>query len=249
MPAIHRTQFTFYSSFWEAINGLPDELFVPIVKAICVYALDGEEIALDPIPRAIFAVIKPNLDSSRQRAERGKLGGSKSKTEANASKSEANGSKTQAEPKQTEANRKQEQNASKIKEEIENKREEEIKIEIKDDSHLSPPFPPSPGGEEKKPSKKDADFEIFWSAYPRKVGKLDAKRAFGKVKVPVETLVSAIEQQKCSDQWTRDNGQYIPHPATWLNRGDWEAELPTSRRECTAGAIDIDAMRSLMDKI
>ena len=33
----------------------------------------------------------------------------------------------------------------------------------------------------------------------------------------METLLSALEMQKRSDQWQRDSGQYIPYPATWLN--------------------------------
>ena len=51
-------------------------------------------------------------------------------------------------------------------------------------------------------------------------------KAFSKVKVPVESLVSAIERQKCSLQWSRDNGQYIPNPSTWLNQGRWDDEMP-----------------------
>ena len=53
-------------------------------------------------------------------------------------------------------------------------------------------------------------------------------KAFSKVKVPVESLVSAIERQKCSLQWSRDNGQYIPNPSTWLNQGRWDDEMPGS---------------------
>lgn len=71
-------------------------------------------------------------------------------------------------------------------------------------------------------------FDEFWKAYPKKVGKEAARKAFGKVKAPVESLLTAIERQKCSDQWTKDNGQYIPNPATWLNQGRWEDELPIS---------------------
>lgn len=73
------------------------------------------------------------------------------------------------------------------------------------------------------PPKKG--FDRFWAAYPKKVGKQAAKKAFDRVKVPVETLLTAIEQQKCSDQWSRDNGCYIPNPTTWLNQGRWEDEL------------------------
>lgn len=50
------------------------------------------------------------------------------------------------------------------------------------------------------------------------------------MKVPLETLVTAVERQKCSDQWTQNNGQFIPHPATWLNQGRWDDELPESGR-------------------
>lgn len=80
-----------------------------------------------------------------------------------------------------------------------------------------------------KPPVVNGSFEKFWSAYPKKVGKQAAKKAFDRVKVQVETLLTAIEQQKCSIQWSRDNGQYIPNPATWLNQGRWEDELETAQ--------------------
>lgn len=69
------------------------------------------------------------------------------------------------------------------------------------------------------------DFEKFWSAYPKKVAKKSAKKAFSRIKEPVETLLSAIERQKCSEQWSKDGGRYIPSPDTWLNGNRWEDEL------------------------
>ena len=69
------------------------------------------------------------------------------------------------------------------------------------------------------------DFERFWTAYPRKVGKAAAEKAFGKVQAPIETLLAAIEKQKHSAQWNKESGQYIPNPSTWLNQGRWEDEL------------------------
>lgn len=71
-------------------------------------------------------------------------------------------------------------------------------------------------------------FETFWKAYPRKVNKQGAEKAFKKLK-PNDDLFKAImdglENQKKSKQWTRDNGQYIPHASTWLNGKRWEDEL------------------------
>ena len=81
---------------------------------------------------------------------------------------------------------------------------------------------------EKGVKKIDADFETFWKEYPRKTGKGDAKRAFKKALqkgATLESLVSAVRRQKCGSQWTRDGGQYIPHPATWLNQERWEDEV------------------------
>ena len=72
----------------------------------------------------------------------------------------------------------------------------------------------------------DASFSTFWNAYPRKVGKGAAQKAFSKIKVPLTVLLSALEQQKQSDQWKRDGGRYIPYPATWLNQKRWEDEPP-----------------------
>lgn len=75
------------------------------------------------------------------------------------------------------------------------------------------------------PQKVDDGFEKFWQAYPRKKAKDAALKAWKKLK-PDENLLNvmlaAIERQKKSDQWLKDNGQFIPYPATWLNGKRWE---------------------------
>lgn len=77
---------------------------------------------------------------------------------------------------------------------------------------------------EKDNTSSQSNFDLFWTAYPKKVGKEAARKAFAKVKVSVDVLVSAIELQKRCEQWTKDSGQYIPNPATWLNQGRWDDE-------------------------
>ena len=90
---------------------------------------------------------------------------------------------------------------------------------------------PNPNPNPTRAGASDGDFDAFWKAYPKKVGKADAKKAFGKVKTPVSQLLEAIEQQKKSDQWTREGGRYIPNPATWLNQGRWDDELPEAKTD------------------
>jgi uncharacterized protein YdaU (DUF1376 family) len=70
-------------------------------------------------------------------------------------------------------------------------------------------------------------FDRFWKAYPNKKGKKDAAKAFAKAKdlPPIDELVAEVELQSRSDEWRKDNGQFIPHPATWLNRGGWMDEV------------------------
>ncbi len=71
------------------------------------------------------------------------------------------------------------------------------------------------------------DFLSFWGEYPRKVGKSKAWAAWKKIKAPASTLkliLKALEWQSKSEQWTKDNGQYIPHPTTYLNQGRWMDE-------------------------
>ena len=72
----------------------------------------------------------------------------------------------------------------------------------------------------------EREFDQFWQSYPKKKSKHDAKRAFAKIvgKAELSTLLSALDRQKQSPQWTKDNGQYIPYPATWLNGHRWEDE-------------------------
>ena len=70
-------------------------------------------------------------------------------------------------------------------------------------------------------------FAEFWKAYPRKVGKRAAQRAWEKLKPPLPKVLETIAAFKASRGWRKDGGQFIPHPATWLNRGSWDDELPS----------------------
>ena len=70
-------------------------------------------------------------------------------------------------------------------------------------------------------------FEDFWKLYPKKKGKESAKKAWEKLNPSdelVETILSAVQKQASSSDWTKDGGQFIPYPATWLNGHRWEDE-------------------------
>ena len=76
-------------------------------------------------------------------------------------------------------------------------------------------------------SSDDDGFDVFWLNYPKKIGKGAARRAWKKIKSKkevLEKLKSVLPRQKQSEQWTKENGQFIPNPATYLNQGRWEDE-------------------------
>ena len=78
----------------------------------------------------------------------------------------------------------------------------------------------------------DNKFDRFWDAYPRKAAKPDARKKFERLNPDEELLkamLAAIEKSKGSEQWTKDGGQYIPYPATWINQRRWEDDPPEKK--------------------
>lgn len=71
----------------------------------------------------------------------------------------------------------------------------------------------------------ETSFLEFWSAYPKKISKPDALKAWKKI-APDDDLkakiIDAVNVAKQSKDWTKDEGQFIPYPATWLNAKRWE---------------------------
>ena len=82
--------------------------------------------------------------------------------------------------------------------------------------------------EKEKESPLVKRFELFWSAYPKRVDKGAAWKAFEKLhpsQALLDEMIKAINLQKESYQWKREDGQYIPYPSTWLNQSRWEDDV------------------------
>lgn len=106
------------------------------------------------------------------------------------------------------------------------------KVELPEVSNSKPRKPKSAHTEaevEVNPPTPQGGFDRFWAAYPKKVGKGAAEKAFSKAPINghLADVLSALDRQKQSEQWRRDGGQFIPNPATWLNQRRWEDGDPT----------------------
>lgn len=121
---------------------------------------------------------------------------------------------------------------------------------------------PSPSPKEKKSphplKEKDTSsstpdigqtrFDRFWSVYPRRVKKPDAKKKLlailDKSKEPdnlLDTIIAAVKDQTIKLEWlNKENRTYIPHPTSWLNQRRWEDEVEAIGTERRTGPRKAD---------
>ena len=108
---MERESFVFYRSFYEGIKELPRDIQGEVLTAIMEYGLNGVTTENQkPITKAMFALIKPQLDANNQRFENGKNGGAP-KGNQNARKQPKNNQETTE--KQPKNNQKQPKNNQK----------------------------------------------------------------------------------------------------------------------------------------
>jgi hypothetical protein len=109
----------------------------------------------------------------------------------------------------------------------------------KEKERTTPPTPQKAGGETASKSfqqksrniltkAQESLFDRFWEAYPKKLSKGQAEKAWKAINPDeqlVANMIATIERARTLDDWKRDNGQFIPYPATWLNSKRWTDDL------------------------
>lgn len=86
----------------------------------------------------------------------------------------------------------------------------------------------------------DDRFEQFWQAYPRRIGKGCARRAYEKARklASHDDIMAGLRRFIQAEPWHGDI-QFCPHPSTWLNQERWEDEYETP-----GSAVDDAIMRA-----
>lgn len=83
-------------------------------------------------------------------------------------------------------------------------------------------------------------FDLVYQAYPKKVGKPAALKAWKAAKVKpgdVPVILGDIATRSQSRDWLKEDGQFIPNPATYLNQRRWEDQPQQAQNNPFAGAI------------
>jgi len=100
----------------------------------------------------------------------------------------------------------------------------------------------------KRGSEPDG-FAEFWKAYPRKTSKPSAERAFRALAPSAEVLsamLAGIRRDCGTEQWQRDGGQFIPHPATWIRGRRWEDVIEAPAVD-PAPLMALEASRTVLE--
>ena len=77
------------------------------------------------------------------------------------------------------------------------------------------------------------DFDKFWEAYPKKKSKPIALKAWLKHKPDIDVVMKSLTIIKKCDQWTKNKGEFIPYPASWLNAEGWNDVIETKKLNST----------------
>ncbi len=96
-------------------------------------------------------------------------------------------------------------------------------------SHAKPVVPPSikrKGGGNCLTNAQKLHFDEFWSCWPtgkkRSKGRAEkAWKALAPDKVLFDEILTGLACSSVSEDWLKEGGKYIPHPATWLNSKGW----------------------------
>lgn len=86
------------------------------------------------------------------------------------------------------------------------------------------------------PPDKINNFNIFWDMYPKKKDKVGTYAVFRKIDAPFEEIMAGLENHMNSSQWNDDDGMYIPDPANWLYRQEWQVKKSAHKPKAPVGA-------------
>lgn len=88
--------------------------------------------------------------------------------------------------------------------------------------------------EPEEPEEPDG-FSTFWAEYPKKKAKADARKAWRQISPPIKDVMESLDWQKQQPDWEKENGKYVPLPASWIRGRRWEDE-PDELPETTDNA-------------
>lgn len=265
-----KTNFILHDDYVDFLDGLSDEEFGKLIRAISGYSRTGEVPNL-PISLSIaFNFIRKRVDDERTKWEETR----NARVEAGKKGAEKRWNKNGQTANDSSAINANNENSIPIichDSEMANDSKNAVSVSVSvSESVIPPPIVPPHGGEcargrdvcacddvnniyinntsnnqeerlkddelkkaqrvkkQNEAKEQERRFDVFWDTYPLKAGKKKAKIAWNKLKVTdklLEEILAGLARYRASPQWQKDNGQFIPHPSTFLNQERWKDEV------------------------
>lgn len=115
-------------------------------------------------------------------------------------------------------------------------------------------IPPTPKRNRKKSQTLTPEqmtrFERWYSVFPRKVNRAKAEEKWAEIDPDddlTDVMVSKTEEWSASPDWTKNGGQYVPHPATWLHNKRWTDGSPSQASDAPGSLRDVSRTRPLSE--
>lgn len=208
-----RKAFSIHSDFYEELSNLNSTQRGDVMMALICWANDEVPPQLEPATAMLFRLMCAQIERiSKANASNGAKGGRPSEQTEESEKSE----KSRRNPKKPPVS---------------------VTDTVTNTATNTPLTPQGRGGAGSSPEPES--FDLFWAAYPKKVGKGAAHTSWKKIKPGkafLEKILDAVELAKRSEQWQCENGRYIPNPATWLNQKRWDDEPMPATGEVVASS-------------
>lgn len=227
-----KKSFMFYYDYGEYFELLDDHEAAALIKALIAYAKTGREPEFEGKLLVAFTAIRMQIDRDSKKYEE-----TCRKNRATAVKREENRRKKNNDSSffYPDEARSCTNSTDKDKDKEKDKEKDTDKDNDKDKDTL-PLIPPQEVETVREGEcayinscgEKRYYFDEFWEMYPKKVGKHKALVEWKRLD-PDPALAHEICRrlliQRCSDQWSEQNGRFIPYPQNWLSGRHWEDEV------------------------
>lgn len=96
-------------------------------------------------------------------------------------------------------------------------------------------------------------FDMFWADWPTHPRKVNRKGCLaiwrsGGLDEQAGLIMPALRLWKASDEWAREDGQYVPMPSTWLRQERWLTKPTASGDDEGPGAPAFKRRRITADE-
>jgi len=85
------------------------------------------------------------------------------------------------------------------------------------------------------------EFEVWWQAYPRKIGRRATLEAYQRVRAEAgaDQLLAAVKAAAAAWKAEGTQDRFIPHPANWLEQRRWQNVAPAPAPDAPAEPIEL----------